>query len=96
MLQKGNERHARSEQAGEAWRAVVAPARAGPVLRTPRGARYRLGVVSSKYRHRVEVALERDGLLVFVEVVVGSNDVPRPRPAPMGCCGGRSVGDRDR
>lgn len=29
MLQKGNERHARSGQAREAWRAVVAPARAG-------------------------------------------------------------------
>ena len=58
--------------------------RRGPVLSTLRGARYRLGVVSTKYRHRVEVALERDGLRVFVEVVVASNDVPRPKPAPDG------------
>ena len=54
------------------------------VLRRLHGAGYRLGVVSTKYRHRVEEALERDGLQAFVEVVVGSDDVPRPKPAPDG------------
>ena len=57
---------------------------AGRVLRTLHGAGYRLGVVSTKYRHRVEEALERDELLRFVDVVVGSDDVPRPKPAPDG------------
>ena len=57
---------------------------AARVLRTLHGAGYRLGVVSTKYRRRVEEALERDGLLGFVDVVVGSDDVPRPKPAPDG------------
>lgn len=57
---------------------------AARVLETLHGAGYRLGVVSTKYRHRVEEALERDGLQAFVEVVVGSDDVPRPKPAPDG------------
>ena len=52
------------------------------VLSTLHGAGYRIGVVSTKYRHRVEEALERDGLRTFVDVVVGSDDVPRPKPAP--------------
>lgn len=57
---------------------------AGRVLRTLHGAGYRLGVVSTKYRRRVEEALERDGLRALVDVVVGSDDVPRPKPAPDG------------
>lgn len=57
---------------------------AARVLETLHGAGYRLGVVSTKYRHRVEEALERDGLLGLVDVVVGSDDVPRPKPAPDG------------
>ena len=57
---------------------------AARLLRTLHGAGYRLGIVSTKYRHRVEEALERDGLRAFVEVVVGSDDVPRPKPAPDG------------
>lgn len=57
---------------------------AARVLRTLRGAGYRLGVVSTKYRRRVEEALERDGLRALVDVVVGSDDVPRPKPAPDG------------
>ncbi len=57
---------------------------AGRVIETLRGAEYRLGVVSTKYRRRVEEALERDGLRAFVDVVVGSDDVPRPKPAPDG------------
>lgn len=57
---------------------------AARVLGTLHGAGYRLGVVSTKYRRRVEEALERDRLLGFVDVVVGSDDVPRPKPAPDG------------
>ena len=32
----------------------------------------------------VEDALERDGLRAFVDMVVGFDDVPRPKPAPDG------------
>ena len=44
---------------------------AARVLRTLHDAGYPVGVVTTKYRHRVEDALERDGLRAFVEVVVG-------------------------
>ena len=57
---------------------------AARVLRQLHEAGYRVGVVTTKYRHRVEDALERDGLRTFVEVVVGADDVPRPKPAPDG------------
>ena len=57
---------------------------AARVLRTLHEAGYRVGVVTTKYRHRVEDALERDGLRAFVEVIVGADDVPRPKPAPDG------------
>ena len=54
------------------------------VLRTLRDAGVRVGVVTTKYRYRVEQALERDGLRELVEVIVGFDDVPRPKPAPDG------------
>ena len=57
---------------------------AARVLRTLHEAGYRVGVVTTKYRHRVEDALQRDGLRAFVEVIVGADDVPRPKPAPDG------------
>ena len=57
---------------------------AARVLQTLHDAGYRVGVVTTKYRHRVEDALERDGLRTFVEVIVGADDVPRPKPAPDG------------
>ena len=57
---------------------------AARVLRALRDSGYRTGVVTTKYRHRVEDALERDGLRAFVDVVVGFDDVARPKPAPDG------------
>ena len=57
---------------------------AARVLRTLHDAGHRVGVVTTKYRRRVVDALERDGLRAFVDVVVGADDVPRPKPAPDG------------
>ena len=57
---------------------------AARVLRTLHDAGYRVGIVTTKYRHRVEDALERDGLREFVGAIVGADDVPRPKPAPDG------------
>ena len=57
---------------------------AARVLRTVHESGYGVGVVTTKYRHRIEDALARDGLGAFVDVVVGVDDVPRPKPAPDG------------
>ncbi len=57
---------------------------AARVLEALHGAGFLLGVVTTKHRRRVEQALERDGMRTWVEVVVGSDDVPRPKPAPDG------------
>ena len=57
---------------------------AARVLRALRDAGYPTGIVTTKYRHRVEDVLARDGLSALVKVVVGSDDVPRPKPAPDG------------
>ena len=45
------------------------------------------GVVTTKYRHRVEDALERDGLRGLVDVVVGLMTCRGPSRRQMGCCG---------
>lgn len=57
---------------------------AARVLRALQDAGCPAGVVTTKYRHRVEDALERDGLRGLVDVIVGIDDVPRPKPAPDG------------
>lgn len=57
---------------------------AGRVLEALHGSGYPVGIVSTKGRKRVEGALERDGLHSFVDVIVGSDDVPRYKPAPDG------------
>lgn len=44
----------------------------------------RLGVVSTKFRSRLEGVLEREGLLAFFSVLVGGDNVPRQKPAPDG------------
>jgi phosphoglycolate phosphatase len=41
-----------------------------------------LGIVSTKYRRRIEGILERDGLLDCFEVIVGGEDVCRHKPDP--------------
>ena len=71
---------------------------AARVLRTLHDAGYRVGIVTTKYRHRVEDALERDGLRALVDVIVGADDVPRPKPAPDGllqAAGALAVPTRD-
>ena len=52
--------------------------------RTLRRAGFALGIVSTKRRQRIEEVLTRDGLEDLFSVVVGSDSVPRPKPAPDG------------
>ncbi len=43
---------------------------------------YRLGIVSTKFRFRIETVLERDGLLDTVELIIGGEDVTNHKPHP--------------
>ena len=42
----------------------------------------RLGIVSTKYRRRIEAILERDGLLSSFDTIIGGDDVVRHKPYP--------------
>ena len=44
----------------------------------------RLGIVSTKYRRRIESILQRDGLLDLFSVIVGGEDVSVHKPDPGG------------
>jgi phosphoglycolate phosphatase len=41
-----------------------------------------LGIVSTKYRYRIEDILGRHGLLEYFDNIVGGEDVKRHKPAP--------------
>ncbi|MBM3227030.1 MAG: HAD-IA family hydrolase, partial [Candidatus Tectomicrobia bacterium] len=43
---------------------------------------HRLGIVSSKYRYRIERLLAEHGFAPHFEIVVGGEDVSRPKPHP--------------
>lgn len=45
---------------------------------------YRLGIVSNKYRYRIEEFLERNNYSDLFEVIVGMEDMAEPKPAPEG------------
>ena len=49
-----------------------------------RGMDLKLGIVSSKYRYRIEDILKREGLLEAVDVIIGGEDVERHKPDPSG------------
>jgi phosphoglycolate phosphatase len=44
----------------------------------------RLGVVSTKYRRRINEVLEREGLLHEFQIVIGGEDVEQHKPHPQG------------
>jgi phosphoglycolate phosphatase len=43
-----------------------------------------LGIVSTKYRHRIEAVLAREGLLDLIDVIIGGEDVACHKPDPEG------------
>ncbi|HLM58369.1 MAG TPA: HAD-IA family hydrolase [Pyrinomonadaceae bacterium] len=55
-----------------------------PVLKELRGRGLKLGIVSTKFRFRIEEILGRDGLLDCFEALVGGEDVERHKPHPEG------------
>ena len=44
----------------------------------------KLGIVSTKFRYRIETILRRENLLDFFEVIVGGEDVSTLKPNPFG------------
>ena len=46
------------------------------------GRSHRLGVVSTKFRRRIETVLTRDGLRAPFDVIIGGEDVPAHKPDP--------------
>ena len=52
------------------------------VLRALSRRRIALGIVSSKYRYRIEGILKREGLLPFFDTIVGGEDVLVHKPDP--------------
>jgi phosphoglycolate phosphatase len=45
---------------------------------------YLLGIISTKYRFRIEAILERDRLLAYFNVIIGGEDVVKHKPDPEG------------
>jgi phosphoglycolate phosphatase len=56
----------------------------GPVAAQLIGAGLRLGIVSTKFRYRIEQILGREGLLDAFSVIVGGEEVPQGKPDPAG------------
>jgi phosphoglycolate phosphatase len=55
-----------------------------PILRRLRGARVQTGIVSTKLHYRLEGILRRNGLEAYIDIIVGADDVARPKPDPEG------------
>lgn len=45
---------------------------------------YKLGIVSNKYRFRIEEFLERNNYIDLFETLIGMEDMENPKPAPEG------------
>ncbi|MHB1000898.1 MAG: HAD family hydrolase [Armatimonadota bacterium] len=45
---------------------------------------YRIGIVSTKYRYRIEGILKRDGLSHLFDIIIGGEDVTQFKPDPEG------------
>jgi len=61
----------------------VYPAVSG-MLQALRPSGVRLGILSTKFRYRIEAILQREGLLDAFELVVGGEDVQMHKPDPEG------------
>lgn len=45
-----------------------------------------IGVVTTKYHHRIEAILKKFNLCDMVTIIVGGDDVKTPKPSPEGLC----------
>jgi phosphoglycolate phosphatase len=56
----------------------------GPVVRELKRRAIRVGIVSTKFRYRIEQTLRREGIADLFDIIVGGEDVSEPKPAPQG------------
>jgi phosphoglycolate phosphatase len=56
----------------------------GPVVRELKRRAIRVGIVSTKFRYRIEQTLRREGMGDLFDMIVGGEDVSEPKPAPQG------------
>jgi phosphoglycolate phosphatase len=56
----------------------------GPVVRELKRRGIRVGIVSTKFRYRIEQTLRREGLADLFDVIVGGEDVSEHKPDPQG------------
>ena len=54
------------------------------VIKILRSNGIKLGIVSTKFRYRIESILRREGILKSFEVIIGGEDVPILKPNPRG------------
>lgn len=54
----------------------------GRVIPALAGLGYRVGIVSTKFRYRIEAMMEDAGLLDYLDVIIGGEDVTHHKPAP--------------
>ncbi|QTL98614.1 HAD-IA family hydrolase [Iocasia frigidifontis] len=45
---------------------------------------FMLGIVSTKFRYRIENILKRDGLIGYFDIIIGGEDVKENKPSPDG------------
>jgi haloacid dehalogenase superfamily, subfamily IA, variant 1 with third motif having Dx(3-4)D or Dx(3-4)E len=45
---------------------------------------HRIGIVSTKFRYRIEAILQREGILELTDVIIGGEDVKAAKPDPEG------------
>ncbi|HOM03206.1 MAG TPA: HAD-IA family hydrolase [Acetivibrio sp.] len=54
------------------------------VVKKLKGLNVKTGIVSTKYRYRIEDILKRDGLLQYFDIIIGGEDVAVHKPDPEG------------
>ncbi|HHV29999.1 HAD family hydrolase [Acetivibrio mesophilus] len=54
------------------------------VLKRLKSMNVKVGIVSTKYRYRIEDILKRDGLLQYFDIIIGGEDVVAHKPDPEG------------
>ena len=55
-----------------------------PTIRALKENGLKLGIVSTKYRHRIEAILNREGLSDAFDIIIGGEDVAEHKPDPTG------------